>query len=260
MQLDLAGVSVQIGMPILGHMHPRTVFALIDTMCVLKDRGIAVDLKGQFGCSIVEQARTFVCHTFLQSQCSHLFMIDADMVWSPEDFLSVLALATRLPIVAAPYPYKREPESWLFNPSQPCVVNEYGCLPIAGVGLGFCCVRREVIETLARHAPRLRFVGQPEPIPHLFRCGVSQGRFLGEDMAFFKDCLYWDYQPWLYPRTRLGHVGSKEYTGDFLAAIEALKRGDPACGETAGENDEQIRQQVQPDAARSGRAAHTASA
>ncbi len=231
---DLAGVSVRIGMPILGMIPAQTAWSLLDTVMALKDRGIHCDPQAQYGCSIIEQARTFVATDFLASGCTHLFMIDADQTWKPEQFLAVLALATKLPIVAAPYPYKRDPEAWFFNPSTPCAVNEFGCLPVEGVGLGFCCVQRRVLESLSEIAPRLRFVGREQALPHLFRCDSSNGHFRGEDMAFFADCKQAGYQAWLYPHA-VGHLGTKEYQGDFLAAIQSCKK----------ERNE--RQQVQPD-------------
>jgi hypothetical protein len=41
----------------------------------------------------------------------------------------------------------------------------------------------------------------------------------GEDMAFFADLRDLGYTVWLYPNIQLGHIGTKTYRGDLMAAM-----------------------------------------
>ena len=224
-EFNLSGVSVQIGIPAFNGVSPQTTVALIDTCLHLQKTGIPGDVKIQYGCSIITQARSFVADEFLRSEATHLFMIDADINWTSADFVRLLALATKMEVVAGIYPLKTDPESWAWAPGVGIkAVNEWGCLPINGLGLGFCCVQRKIIEELADLAPKLKFAHKPEKVAVMFRCDQdADDNFRGEDIAFFADIRRIGYDVWLDPTINLGHVGAKEYRGDFMAALEQQK-------------------------------------
>jgi len=220
---DLAGMRVMIGMPIMdGKKAWETERSLIDTREALRPMGLPLSEKYVIGCSIIELARTKVLSRFLETDCTHLFMIDADMVWRPQDFIRLLALGTKLPVVGSTYPMKREPCTFMLRwESDELVANEYGCLPIRGMGLGFTLVQREVIERLAALSPKMRFNDEEGLKPHFFRNSVENGEFQGEDMAFFQDVRELGYIVWLDPAITLGHVGTKVYSGSIRAAMQA---------------------------------------
>lgn len=218
-RFDLSGVAVHIGMPVHGNVPPETMMAMVETACALKERGIPFEVKAQYGCSIIDLARNYVADNFLASNATHLFMIDSDMEWSGNHILRLLALGTRYPVVAGIYPVKRDPETWAINNSGTVEVDEFDLLPIDGVGLGFCCVQRWVMETLAARAEKVNCLERIVPIARIFQCGVKDGWFQGEDMRFFEDVKGLGVQPLVDPTIRLGHVGSKVFKGDFMAAI-----------------------------------------
>ncbi len=220
---DLSDVLVQIGIPVAGTFHPLHAMCQARTAYCLSQHNLAFDLKYQYGCSIVEQARNFVADNFLASECTHLFMIDSDITWTEKDFIRLLALATKMECVAAIYPVKREPETWMLSTRGKRTVNEYGCLPIDGIGLGFCCVQRKVIQGLALKAQKVRFPDRDHPVPRIFSCDVNEGHFRGEDIHFCADVKSLGYDVWLDPAIELGHIGSKEYRGSFLEAMKDKK-------------------------------------
>jgi len=174
-----------------------------------------------YGCSIIEQARSLVVWYFLQSDATHLLWIDRDQTFSPEDAMTLVALATRLKCVA-PYPLKRDPPTWLMPSCGRVTMNEYGCIPVNGMGMGFCCIDREILQKLSDKSPRVTFFGYDEPVPHLFRNDVIDGRFRGEDIAFFADVKEAGYQPWLYPEMMVGHIGQKEYKASFADELQKM--------------------------------------
>ncbi len=220
-EFDMTDVSVMIGIPCGPDIPWQTLQSIVETTMALRDRGIPFELKMVAGCSIVEQARSKVTHEFLSGSMTRLFMIDSDMHWKSADFIRMLALSTRMEVVCAAYPAKRDAVTFMLKwDGGTLVSNEYGCVPIAGIGLGFTVVHRRVIEALATYAPQLMFPGMDRKIAHIFRCDTDgDDAFRGEDMAFFADVRELGYTVNLDPNVSLGHVGTKMYTGSILDAM-----------------------------------------
>lgn len=216
-KFDMAGVSVALAMPTHRDIPPMTVRSLLETKGMLQERGIPLSIEIQAGSSLVHHARTKAAWGFLKTTCTHLFWVDSDIAWNGADFLRLLALGTKMPCVGAAYVSKSDPPTFCLNlakPGEDIEANEYGCIPIDGLGLGFTVVQRKVIEELAAKAPQLKFPDIPEgPIPHIFRCDDTNGEARGEDMAFFADVLALGYPVYLDPTINLGHIGPKIYAG-----------------------------------------------
>jgi hypothetical protein len=219
---DVSGLRVMIAIPCGPTLPWQTVQSLVETVIVLKEKSIPFEITMVAGSSIVESARSKVTHQFLKSECNRLFMIDSDVTWSAQFAVRLLALSSKLPIVCGAYPAKVDPVTFLMghNVNANMVMNEYGCLPISGMGLGFCIVQREVIEKLAERAPKLTFHDEAEKVAHIFRCDQIDGAFRGEDMAFFSDVRDLGYEVNLDPTITLGHVGVKCYRGSIMDAIK----------------------------------------
>ena len=66
----------------------------------------------------------------------------------------------------------------------------------------------------------------PEPVAHLFRQEVRDNDCIGEDMAFFDDCIKAGYAVHLDPSVSPGHFGCKVYRGDFAAQIKKVGAAD----------------------------------
>lgn len=223
MDFNLDGVSVMLAMPVNRDLPWQTAKSLIETVTVFEKNKIKFEVQLVVGSSIVEVARTKVANTFLSSKMNRLFMLDSDMSWTPDDALRMLALSTRMSVVVGPYTAKRDPPTYLLLPETNEVeMNECGCIPVRGHGLGFTIVHREVIEQLAAKAPLVSFDEFPNGIPHIFRCDVVDGNFRGEDMAFFADAKDAGHTVWMDPSLKLGHVGGKEYRGDLMTALKRI--------------------------------------
>lgn len=215
---SLEGTKVMIGMPIGRTIEPETHFSMLRTCYQLYDKKIVSQHSVIKGSSIIECARSRVCEEFLNSSMEHLFMIDSDQAWEPEAFLRILNLNKVLPIVGGIYPVKRDPPTFFVDRQPgPPIKNEWGCVKLNGMGLGFTCVQRKVIEQLAEKAPKLKFAERNEPLAHIFRCDTDgNGNFRGEDMAFFHDVRGLGHDVWLDPLVKVGHVGWKVFEGNFM--------------------------------------------
>lgn len=215
--LAVDGLRVMLAMPVHRDVPVRTMMSVLASWDACHARGIPLDIQVQEGSSLVHHARTKIAHLFLQSECNRLFWIDSDMAWEPEAFIRLVALSSVMECVSGAYPAKRDPIEFRIDApiGEDVVANEYGCLPLKGVGLGFTIVSRRVMEELAARAPLRRYPDISEPIPRIFRCDDDGDRERGEDMAFFADVRALGVPAHVDPTITLSHIGSKAYTARF---------------------------------------------
>lgn len=222
--LDVAGLSVFLAMPAHSNISPLTVASLLNTKTECFERGIPLHIEINHGTHLPHHTRTQQAWSFLKTRCNRLFWIDSDMVWEAKDFTRLLALSTVMDVVAGAYIAKQDPPIFMFGGGLPeeLEANEWGCIPVGGLGLGFTCVSRIVVEFLAADAPLQKFhTAGTEPIPHIFRYGESgDGNGQGEDMAFFEDCRKHGFPVWCDPTITLGHVGTKVYRASLQKFLQ----------------------------------------
>jgi hypothetical protein len=219
-------LAVDVGFP-CGHDVPSlTALALVSTSILCVKTGIPFDALWVTGSSLVPVARDRVVEKFLQGKASRLFWIDSDIVWEPKDFLRLLMLTTKVDVVCAAYPLKNDSQGLVIkHPDlRTFRLNEYGLVKINGTGLGFCCMRREVVEKIAATKTKVYDASLDQWITRVFRLDVivdDEGRACarGEDMAFFADIEELGYDVWLDPSIKLGHVGPKVYRADPQEAL-----------------------------------------
>jgi hypothetical protein len=220
-EIDISGLSVMIAMPVHRDIPADTVISLLATATQLQASNIKYVTHLQIGSSLVEVARTKCAHDFLQGECNRIFWIDSDIKWEADSFFRLLALSTQYDVIGALYPYKEDPPLIGFNFDEgrfPADSN--GCFAVHGLGLGFVCMQRHIIEKLAAKAPMLTFAKVPDPMPHIFRCDSIDGVFRGEDVALCADIRALGYQIMIDPTITLGHVGSKTYTARMIDFLE----------------------------------------
>lgn len=233
---DLTGVRIMLAMPIHRDVPWQTWMSSCQTVEACCNRGVPLQILPTVGGDTVVTARSMTADAFLRSSCTHLFFIDSDMSWKAADFMKFIALATKMECVIAPYTCKNDAPTFMMNLNDgrpfedggmSMTMNEWGCLPVRGLGLGFCIVQRHVIEKLAASSPKLRFPAiQDRPIARVFTTDsvvienppfVCDGDWRGEDMNFLariKDEL--GYQVWMDPTVVLGHIGAKEYKASLM--------------------------------------------
>lgn len=204
----------------------------MSTVRVLDREKIPFKIEAPTGCSIVQWARSAVAEAFLKTDFSHLFWIDADVTWTPDDFIRILGFGGILDVVGATYPFKKDPPGFLINtegaPGK-LEVNGLGLVKVKSMGLGFTLVKRHVLEMVAAdkewvydplNGVERREIFRVDRTPEKHKVG---GRTLpgprGEDVAFFHDVREKGFDAWLDPSVKLGHIGSKTYRGDPIEAL-----------------------------------------
>ena len=222
-------------------IHLETISSIISTRDILLQNGIAVSMLWLRD-SLVTRARNKLVTEFLKTDCTHLFFIDADISFEPDDLIRILAF--NKPLVAAPYPIKKDGKpddgdagmGWCINfplGKYNFKDNVKGFKLCDYVGTGFMCIKREVFETIIKKYPEIEYLsdvnasidnknltkGKKEYA--FFDCGIQgQGvlsdpdntkRYLSEDFYF---CQLWKQcggQIWADITSELKHIGIKTY-------------------------------------------------
>lgn len=206
--------------------------------------------------SLITRGRNTLVSFFMENKdATHLFFIDADIEFNPEDLLRQVAYDK--PVVVGAYPKKainwdsiisaaRNPEldenaQTIEGHSSNYVVNfdflkdENGnrtpqvqivdnLVRLKDAGTGFMCIKKEVIQQLMDAHPDLKYVNDInvdqkfEPFMYaLFDTMIDpeSRRYLSEDYMF---CRLWQNMGgdvYLDPRTALNHVGHYTFRGNI---------------------------------------------
>lgn len=225
---SLKGVSVFIGMPTREPIPVPTVSSLVNTVTWLEQNNIPhfnSIVEGGTICS----ARCQIAKAFLEGNCNTLIFIDSDMAWGEPEFIRLLALSTKMDIVAGAYQGRYDPPDFhlrapdhVKEPDQ-LEENEFGCIKLAGIGMGFTAISRKVMAQLAENAPVIKY-RDDDVLPELFRFDKDENnQFRGEDMNFFEDARKAGFDLWVDPRITLGHVGRKIYDAPLILKSAAPK-------------------------------------
>jgi hypothetical protein len=164
--------------------------------------------------AFIDIARNTFVKLFLESDCTHLFFIDADLKWEARAFVSLLQ--ADLPICAGVYPKRQTPEEfpvrfiakdgipWVTATGDPdSGPADSGWVQCERVPGGFLCIRRDTIEYMVARSPQqMESRGGKQPLlfagAHFKRLSPTEygpvdiinGEFTPED---FVDFLGEDY-------------------------------------------------------------------
>jgi predicted O-methyltransferase YrrM len=163
----------------------------------------------------VDDARNAVVRDFLESDCTELVFLDADVSWEPDALVSLCRIDKDL--VGGIYPYRRESDEETMPVRHlPEIKVEGDLIEVEGLPTGFMKIKRHVLETMAATAKHyLKDDGKPHPV--IFERDYFGGGRRGGDIRF---CMVWrDMGGKVYaaPELRLGHCG-KMVLKDSLGA------------------------------------------
>lgn len=196
--------------------------------------------------SLIQRGRNRIVREFLDSPCSHLLFLDADIEFQPDAVFKLFE--TNKDCVCAAYPRKqidwprviRGVRAGLEHPesvASSAVVNltvedqvdgsvtydETGCIPVLDAATGFLLISRGLIERLIAAHPETQYVDESDEkqrdMHALFDCFIETGpngkrRYLSEDYGFSRRVQALGEKVWLRPDVTLHHHGSFKYMGD----------------------------------------------
>ncbi len=218
-EFDLSGLSVCIALPCYSGIVPvETALALAQTIVEAKDAGIKVDIVVERENGIITAVRNRLVSRFLnESKAEYMFWIDDDIIFTPQDFIACLALATEKDMVGATYPVRKdEPKFFIkyINDQYPEFDKDYGLIKAKGLGLGFMCMHRKLVQEIVDTCETYEEKGLV--IPDLFKVGRRDNKYWGEDMWFFNDLYDLGHIAYIHPLINLKHVGRKDYDHKLL--------------------------------------------
>lgn len=202
-----SGQKVLLATTTYGNPDASYTFAIARSREALSAAGIqSAYLLLQGNCH-VDDARNAVVRDFLDSDCTDLVFLDADVSWEPDALVTLCRIDRDL--VGGVYPYRRESEeeTMPYRPLSKITADDDGLIEVEGLPTGFMKIKRGVIETMDATAKHYhKDFGKPHPV--LFeRDYFGVGR-RGGDIHF---CMKWrEMGGKLYavPELRLGHAGS----------------------------------------------------
>lgn len=163
----------------------------------------------------IDDSRNAIVRDFLESDCTELVFLDADVSWEPDALADLCKIEKDL--VGGVYPYRRESdEETMPIRHLPEIKAEGDLIEVEGLPTGFMKIKRHVLETMAATAKHyLKDDGKPHPV--IFERDYFGGGRRGGDIRF---CMVWREtggKVYAAPELRLGHCG-KMVLKDSLGA------------------------------------------
>lgn len=206
--------KLMIGLPVYGGVDPHFFRCC---MKLVHDHGCNIAILPMCGDSLIPRARNSITAKFLESDCTHLLMIDSDLVFSTDHISRILS--HNQPVVGGFYPKKQtsKPE-WVINTlDKPQPVTDGGLQPLKYIGSGFTCVRRDVfekmIEVYGNEIAYQRDDDRKKTEYDFWSVGVykfpdGSRRYLSEDWYFCQRCLDLGFSVYGDTRIALKHSGN----------------------------------------------------
>lgn len=188
----------------------------------LPQHGVDMSIGSICGCSVVSRARNLLVKDFLESNCTDLIFIDADINFEPEDVLRLMAWASdpKMGIVGG-VPRTRKTNkvyiAQLDQDEEGLTMNRMGLVRAKRIATAFMMVRRDVFERLVNENPQWNYYDHSSDrnLNAVFDFLVTEEGYMGEDYLFCDRARAIGYEVWIDPTIKLGHMGVQEYEGDF---------------------------------------------
>lgn len=190
--------KIMVAVPVLDYrIDIEVMSALIAVFSTFGQGVVPYFLAGD---SNIRHARNHIAHHFMKSDCDALVCIDADIIFSLQDFAQLLEQVGDEEVVVAPYARK--------------IVGR----PPVDFGLGFARIDRSAFQKLAdwltedgeEMLHRYRLEGELA-VDYYFDGATADMSWFSEDTGFWHWCHLVGVRMRREPRVRLGHIGRFVY-------------------------------------------------
>ena len=247
-----ASVNLVIATPCFGGqisiLYAASLFKLQKLVRTYSDFNLKVLFKD--GDALITRARASLISQFLDDPAAtHLLFVDADIGFEPDQVLRLIQSGAEM--CAAIYPIKRidwdkvkttieaarpNPSAaalkYVFEVENPnAVIARAGFVRARYAGTGFLMIRREALERMCAHYPRLKYkrdhsldaTTASENRFALFECMIAEdGTYLSEDFAFCKRWTDMRGEIWADLNSKLNHVGPMAFCGDLSSQFAGV--------------------------------------
>lgn len=220
--------------------HTDYMMSILKLYDHMKTKGRTGSFYPIFWDSLISRARNAATAEFLNSDCTHLLFIDADISFEPSDVEKLIEADKD--VICSPYPkkyikkeaIKNNKEMVDFAVSGKCSKVSDNIYEIDSVATGFLLIKRNVFEQMIKAYPEIEYFndidgyGPGKKMWDFFRVHINPNTkiYESEDWGF---CTHWKkLNGRVYARTdiSLGHWGWNEYKGNFNKWIgENIKVG-----------------------------------
>jgi hypothetical protein len=239
-----------------GNVSRHYLLSLLGLQQACAKRQIDISFKLLAGDSLIMRARNLAVQQFLaMPTATHLFFIDADIGFDPEQVFTLLAADKDL--CGGIYPFKQldwqriEAQARQGVPDLAASTLDYvvelldpndrppddGFFRVRSIGTGFMMIKRAVFARMTEYYPETRFrtihLGMNIDAAHaeahaFFDCAIDpeSGIYLSEYNTFCKRWIDIGGEIWAMADSRLSHIGSHSFDGDLLAMLRTL--GNPS--------------------------------
>lgn len=225
---DLTGIEVMLATPCgSGRYENLFIESLRQTERAVDQYGGKFRFAEMIGCSDPALARIRIFGAFLRSTATHLFQIDDDQAWAPQDFVKFLMAG--VDFIAAAGVRKVDPPSFAVNVSDefgrtvPIEVDSTrGLFKVTAVGGAFVCVTRAFAERMVQQYADLAFESAEGRTEYgIYMPMLVNRRYQSEDYSV---CQRWrdiGGTVWVDPSIDLRHVGSRTWSGAWITQLAA---------------------------------------
>lgn len=206
-------MKVCLASPILGqpaYEHAECVAAAMATF--VRD-DISFHRIVVHGESLIHRARNAITHRFLETDCTHLLMVDADITFAPADILTLVR--SELDVIGGVCPKKTLGYQPVLTPLEGGEVRSDGIVEVAEIGTGFLCISRDALERIQAAFVGDEYVAEPGDAGHegelvhaFFQAPLVGRRLLSEDYFFCDRWRSMGGRVWAHAGVRPCHVGS----------------------------------------------------
>jgi hypothetical protein len=239
--------KVLVATPMYGGMcNGAYALGLLNMPGVFANAGVSMMYTYMMNESLITRARNNLANDFMDTECTHLMFIDADIGFNPQDIVPMIHADKD--IICGLYPKKEinwvqveeavkagVPTEKLKDHTGIFVVNAVNyekeihgnvsdVMEIANGGTGFMLIKREVLIGLADKVPE--YINdmfavtddhtKKRVIKEYFATSIdttSGNRLLSEDYHFCKIAREAGYKIWAAPWAQLSHTGSYVFSG-----------------------------------------------
>lgn len=244
-------IKVFLAVPMYGGQCTGVfVQSLLSLSGMLSAQGVQLQCAFMFNESLITRARNNLTHQYLETDCTHLLFIDADMKFFAEDIYRMI-LADKDVIVAI-CPKKEinwgtvreaalahQPDlskftgSFVVNLLQntaSITVPQDQPFPVAAGGTGIMLIKRQVFKKLEKTTPVFRndmsHMTAGKPVYQFFTESIDpeSGRLLSEDYHFCHAFRNIGGTVWAAPWCRIGHFGTYLFEGQLVQTPEPAQK------------------------------------
>ena len=208
------------------------ILSLMNSVRVLNELKMEWDYYELSGDSYVDRAKNSIIHRFMQSDATHILMIDSDLSWGVDGFLRIIkAGLLGAEVVGGAYPNKH---NWATFGAVPIMVDGEPVseeisgsklLQMYGIPGGFILYSREAIERTRPNLKKYIDVQVNQTILECFKCDIdADGVRIGEDIYFQLRYRELGGIVWCEPNILFTHYGVKGWEGRFQTHLGEMKQ------------------------------------